>query len=42
MLSLSGYAEYDLGTNNIGFGAAIEGQACLLSMCGDFTQDWST
>ena len=40
MLSVSGYAEYDLGSKKMGFGATLEGQACILGFCGDFTKEW--
>ncbi|ACO64688.1 predicted protein [Micromonas commoda] len=35
-LTISGYAEYDFDSENLGVGATIEGQACLLNICGDF------
>ena len=41
-LSVSGYAEYDFDTEKIGAGATIEGQACLLNICGDFAVEVTT
>ena len=41
-LTVSGYAAYDFDDESLGFGAEINGEICILSICAAFDADIST
>ena len=41
-LTVSGYAAYDFDDESLGFGAEINGEVCILSICAPFDADITT